>query len=690
MADRDYVRHRNTAMIYDEGGLRAPPGLTGWRKAWWWFDFIILVKLARLRFVAVLVLIGVIITQWDLLTAYYQRWTRDTDSASAAASDVEWFCPMHPSVVRDNGKEKCPVCFMPLSKRKKGEAHEEVLPAGIVNRVQLSPYRVVLAGVQTWQLDYRPLSKQIKAAGFIEFDERGQRTVSARIGGRIDKLFANETGQMVEANAALASIYSPDLVVTVQNLIDARKSGNAKNLESVQKRLELLGIDDAQIKELAGGDTPKLDLVIRSPISGHVIKKFVREGQYVEQGTPLYEVADLSTVWLQAQVYEDDMEFLPLDQQHPGALRAGGMLDVSATTRAFPNDVFHGKLNFVYPHVDPNTRTVTIRCELDNPGHKLRPGSTASVVLSLAPKNVASLVAATQADPEQASKLQEGEMLAVPENAVIDTGAQRIVYRETIPGTFEGVRVKLGPRMAGPEGEELYPVLGGLARGERIVASGSFLVDAETRLNPAAGSVYFGGSAGSNQRTSSNVRPSTPDDEEAKLAAAFKTMSAGDQLLAMAQQFCPVLESNRLGSMGTPVKLTIDGQTVFLCCDGCKKSALANPKGTLAKVAALVKKQGPAATTDSAMDEGKNDPIETEIETELAKLSDSDRKAAQAQKFCVILPDSRLGSMGKPEKLAIGGKVVFVCCEGCSAEALAHPERTLAKAAELRASTQKR
>src|SRR5436853_2420163 len=86
----------------DEGGLRAPPGLTGWQKAWWWFDFIVLVKLARLRFVAVLVLIGVIITQWDLLTAYYDRWTRGSDSASAAATDVEWFCPMHPSVTRDN------------------------------------------------------------------------------------------------------------------------------------------------------------------------------------------------------------------------------------------------------------------------------------------------------------------------------------------------------------------------------------------------------------------------------------------------------------------------------------------------------------------------------------------------------------------------------------------------------------
>src|SRR5258708_9160165 len=134
--------------VIDEGGLRAPAGLTGWRKAWWWFDFIILVKLARLRFIAVLAAIGVVITQWDLLAAYYDKWTRGA-GAAAASSDVEWFCPMHPSVVRDNGKEKCPICFMPLSKRKKGETHEEALPAGGGKPRQPSPYRITQAGRRT-------------------------------------------------------------------------------------------------------------------------------------------------------------------------------------------------------------------------------------------------------------------------------------------------------------------------------------------------------------------------------------------------------------------------------------------------------------------------------------------------------------------------------------------------------------
>lgn len=676
----------------DEGGLRAPPGLTGWRKAWWWFDFIILVKLARLRFIAVLVVIGVIITQWDLITAYYDKWTRGADATAAGGGMFEWFCPMHPSVVRDNGKDKCPVCFMPLSKRKKGETSEEVLPSGIVNRVQLSPYRVVLAGVQTWQLDYVPVSKEIKAAGFIEFNERGQRTVSARIAGRIEKLFVNETGKLVRASDELASIYSPDLVVTVQNLLDAKRGGNAKNQESAQRRLELLGIDVAQVQEILSANGERIDLTIRSPISGHVIKKYVREGQYVEAGTPLYEVADLSTVWIQAQVYEDDMEFLPLDQEHADGPENANIIEVTATTRASAREVFHGKLSFVYPHVDQTTRTVTIRCEIENPGHKLRPGSTATVTLQVTPKNLPELLSATATDPEEASMLAQGQVLAVPENAVIETGAQSIVYREVVPGTFEGVRVKLGPRMSGQDGEILYPVLEGLARGERIVASGSFLVDAETRLNPAVGSVYFGGSGGSKsgQNSVTTVRPSTPEDEQAKLAAVLEKMPAADRRIVEAQEFCPILDQSRLGSMGAPVKVTIEGQTVFLCCGGCKKDALANPKKTLAKIAELVHgKQSPAAEPSLAAAAQTPDDAEAEIEAELAKLSDADRRAAMEQRLCVALDGSRLGSMGTPIKITIEGQTVFLCCEGCKKKALANSQASLSKAAKLKAESQK-
>ncbi len=310
----------------------------------------------------------------------------------------EWFCPMHPSVVRDNSKDKCPICFMPLSKRKKGDVHDEVLPAGVVTRVQLSPYRVVLAGVQTWTLDFVPLVKDIAAVGFVEFDERGQRTVSARAKGRIDQLFVNQTGQMVAEGDVLASLYSPELNVTVQNLVDAKRNNSPELLRSARNRLQLLGISDDQINDILASGKANTHLKIRSPISGHVIKKYIREGQYVDEGMPLYEVADLSTVWIQAQVYEDDMSFLPLDQSHaPGDYAASGVT-VTATTRAFPNEPFQGRLAFIYPHVDEATRTVTVRCELPNPGHKLRPGTTATINIHVPASSLKRLVTSTAAD----------------------------------------------------------------------------------------------------------------------------------------------------------------------------------------------------------------------------------------------------------------------------------------------------
>lgn len=568
--------------LIDEGGLHAPPHLKGWRKAWWWFDFIILVKLARLRFVAVLVAIGAGITQWDMLVAHYERWTRPMGEAAHVAGDVEWFCPMHPSVVRENGKEKCPVCFMPLSKRKKGAATDAVLPAGVVSRVQLSPYRIVLAGVQTWPVDFVPLTKQITAVGYVDFNERGFKSVSARVKGRIDSLLAAETGKLVKEGDELASIYSPELNVSAQTLLDASKRNNAEMLKSSRNRLHLLGVSDDQIDHILKMGEANSHLRIRSPIAGHIVKKYVREGQYVDEGMPLYDVADLETVWVQAQVYEDDFRFLPAEQHGDVSSER---LPVTAITRAFPDEPFHGFLSFIYPHVDQESRTVTVRFEIANPGHKLRPGTTAEVLIHVPPMRVAAIARTViQGDGEQAARLQRGEVLAVPEGSVIDTGRQKIVYRQALPGEFEGVLVQLGPRMLGSDGVTFYPVLSGLELGERIVTSGSFLIDAETRLNPAAGSIYFGGSSGG-ATPSKTVRPSTPEDMDAKIDLALAKLSPEDRKLAASQRFCPVLSDSRIGSMGVPIKITVNNQSVFVCCNGCSKSAAKNADATLKKVA---------------------------------------------------------------------------------------------------------
>ncbi|HJT30801.1 MAG TPA: efflux RND transporter periplasmic adaptor subunit [Pirellulales bacterium] len=677
--------------LIDEGGLRAPPGLTGWRKAWWWFDFIILVKLARLRFIGILALIGVVITQWDLLMAYYDRFTRSTETATVASSDVEWFCPMHPAVVRDNSKEKCPICFMPLSKRKKGGSHEAALPPGVVNRVQLSPYRVVLAGVETWSTGYVPLTKQVNAVGFIEFNEREERKVSAWVGGRIDKMYVNETGTTVDAGEVLADLYSPDLYSGMRELVTAVQSGSRQLAASSRERLRLLGISDDQLDDLVKTGKANTHLKIRSPITGHVIQKYVVEGQYVETGTPLYDVADLSTVWIQAQVYEEDFPFLPQANLHkPLASDDPNALPVTATTRAFAGERFHGKLAFVYPHVDEATRTVTIRCELPNPGHKLRPGTTATITIEVPPRDVEMLRDAVVDNSDRQAKLDEGLVLAVPESAVIDTGKQRIVYRESLPNVFEGVQVELGPRMNGPAGAMFYPVLSGLKPGELVVTTGSFLVDAETRLNPAAGSIYFGGSGGGSKSGSSvtTVRPSTPEDPDAKIEAALASLSPEDRRTAESQKFCPILKNNRLGSMGVPVKLDVAGQTVFVCCEGCKEQAMEEPEKTLAQLAKTRGENGAVgdtakSVTPAAPKPAKKDP-DARIKAALAKLPPENRKLAEAQRFCAVLEDSRLGSMGTPVKLTIGGETVFVCCAGCTEDAQADAKRTLDKLKELK------
>lgn len=689
----------SSSPLLDEGGLRAPPHLKGWRKAWWWFDFIILVKLARLRFIAVLVAIGAVITQWDTLAAYYDKWTRPTDSSAAVGSNVEWFCPMHPSVIRNNSKDKCPICFMPLSKRKKGDGHEEALPAGVVNRVQLSPYRVVLAGVQTWTVDYVPLTKEIAAVGFIEFNERGQRQVTARTKGRLDQLFVNETGTMVDAGDLLASLYSPELNVSMQNLLEARRSNDPQLLQSVRTRLQLLGVDDAQIDAVLKAGEANTHVKIRSPIAGHVIRKYVQEGQYVDEGTPLYDVADLSTVWIQAQVYEDDMAFLPVEQAHKPTTESRGGPRVTAITRSFPDEPFQGLLTFIYPHVDQDTRTLTVRCEVANPGHKLRPGGTATVRIEVAPNQVQAVAAAAAADAERTAKLNQGLALAVPETSVVDTGSQTIVYRESSPGVFEGVLVELGPRMNGTDEVAYFPVLKGLSPGEKIVTSGSFLVDAETRLNPAAGSIYFGGSGGSKSgSTVTAVRPTTPDDPDAKITDSLAKLTPADRKAAESQRYCPILTTSRLGSMGPPIKLTVAGETVFICCEGCRDQAFGKPTETLAQVAKSKQDKSTPTPPGAAADEPPPPPVaepvamppastvadEVKINAALDKLLPQDRALAAAQKYCVILATSRLGSMGTPIKLMLDGKPVFLCCEGCRTKAEADPKGSATKAEELR------
>jgi multidrug efflux pump subunit AcrA (membrane-fusion protein) len=663
------------SLLQDEGGLHAPPHLSTLGKVWWWFHFAILVKLARLRFIAILVAIGLVIAKWDTLSAWYEKWTRPLFGPEAAVSaDTEYWCPMHPTIVRDH-PDKCPICAMPLSKRKKGEKpEEEALPPGVVSRVQLTPYKVAVAGIETAPIAYRSLTKEITAAGFVEFDERRLARITTRPTGksRIDELHVNVTGQKVEKGQPLAELYSPELMVTAKNLVDARHDGNRDLEEMSRDRLRLWGIDRDQIDQILKAGKPVTHLTIRSPISGYVIKKYQIEGEYVEEGMPLYDVADLSTVWVEAQVYEADLPFLKEGQE------------VILTTTAYPTRTFPcGKLAFIQPHLDASTRTIKVRFDIHNPGHELRPGMHATVHLQVPTTDLDLLP--SDAGEKQTQQYKEGLVLAVPEQSVIDTGSRKFVYREVEPDVYEGVEVQLGPRGSG-----FYPVLRGLHEGDQVATVGSFLIDAETRLTGAASAMYFGsssGPAGDHRSATTAARPSMMRDEDAKVQATLAKLDAEGRRLAEEQGYCPVLNT-RLGTMGVPVAVTLPGGKVFVCCKGCVKPARSDEKVTLAKVAELKARMKAGATQPAPT--ASKPPVapgsrRADVRANLAKLNAEDQRLAEAQRFCAVQTARLLGAMGVPVKVMIRGRPVFLCCPGCEDDALEKPDETLAEVEKLKA-----
>ncbi|HEU0265080.1 MAG TPA: efflux RND transporter periplasmic adaptor subunit, partial [Geobacterales bacterium] len=302
--------------------------------------------------IALLLLLAIAGGGWFLL-----RHLRHAGEESVAGT-VLYTCPMHPFIIRDR-PGSCPICGMELVKKVAAAGAGEAEMAHLAH-VSLSPTQMVMANVATSEVRPQPLNREITAVGIVTYDQSRQAKVTAWVAGRLDRLHVSRVGDSVVKGGAVADIYAPDLVAAQQEYLLARRSreqlkgatigaiqsGSEGLLAAARQRLKLLGVSDAQIANLEASGNVETRLAILSPISGVVLEKLVQEGEYVPEGGVLFNVADLSVVWVEAQVYETDL----------AAVHVGQTVTIMA--QAYPGETFSGRVAMIYPFLDPKSRTV--------------------------------------------------------------------------------------------------------------------------------------------------------------------------------------------------------------------------------------------------------------------------------------------------------------------------------------------
>ncbi len=318
-----------------------------------------------------------------------------------------------------------------------------------------------LIGVRSASAAYRTLTQEIRTVGTVGYDERGLTQVTLKISGWVREVFVNSIGRPVRKGEALFTFYSPDLLASQDEYLlalrtqarlatsplDEAKTNAASLVTSARERLRLWDLTDAQITALEHRGKAEPVLTIYAPSSGIVLKREALPGKYVEPGTTLYEVADLSRVWISADIYESEVAAVKLDQP------------ISVSFAAYPGETFQGNMAYIYPSLNAEARTVRVRFELPNPGLKLKPGMYGNVTL--------------QTDAAKA--------LVVPKEAVLETGLRQLVFMDRGQGRYEQTLVKLGRR-----NQDEVEVMEGLKEGDRIVTSANFLLDAESKLTSAS------------------------------------------------------------------------------------------------------------------------------------------------------------------------------------------------------------
>lgn len=417
-----------------------------------------------------------------------------SDQAAEGGGGQIWSCAMHPNVQLP-GPGKCPICGMDLIPVTT-EAHPW--------RITFSPEQAALAGIEVSPAVRKPVYHTVFMTGKIVPDERKIAYVTAWIPGRLDRLYVDFTGTRVRKGDHLVYIYSPELVQSQQQYLSALRSlranipGARETYEAVRDQLLLLGLTEEQIKELEKTGKPSDHVTIYSPIGGVVLEKLANEGEYVQEGSKIYTIADLSTVWVILDAYESDLPWVTLWQP------------VEFTTEAFPGEVFSGEVAFVDPVLTERTRTVRVRLNVPNESGRLRPGMFVRALLkvrldkrgwAVAPDLTGKWMCPMHPEvvQEQAGQCpicgmelvraeelgyrrtkEVEDPLVIPSSAVLWTGRRAVVYVQVASKpspVFEGREVILGPQAG-----DYWVVLYGLREGDLVVTEGNFKIDASLQI----------------------------------------------------------------------------------------------------------------------------------------------------------------------------------------------------------------
>jgi len=379
-----------------------------------------------------------------------------------AEDPTTWTCSMHPQIKQEETGD-CPICGMdliPMSSMQNDAGSTNP------NELMMTESATELANISTTVVKPEIPEKEIFLQGKVQKDERNISFITARFGGRIEKLFVNFTGQEVKKGDKLATIYSPDLVTAQRELIEAAtfKESRPALYNAAKSKLKLWDISDQQIAEIEKNGEPLVYFDVVSPISGTITMRHVALGDYVKEGTALFKVVDLSTVWIQFDAYESDLPWI----------KSGDMVEY--TIPSLPGEKFKGKVAFIDPIIDAKTRIANVRVEQRNPGQKIKPEMFVSGILS-------SSIAANE------------EQLLVPKSAVLWTGKRAVVYVK-VPNrenpTFLYREITLGP-----EAGNKYVVADGLEEGAEIATNGVFKIDAAAQLQGLTSMMNPDGTGGS-------------------------------------------------------------------------------------------------------------------------------------------------------------------------------------------------